>query len=61
MPGVSSVRIMEPTAPSGPSPGYPNGYATYSNAAGQTVNPFTGQTIPRSDPWWHIALFWISK
>ncbi len=35
--------------------------ATYSNAAGQTVNPFTGQTIPPSDPWWHIALDWISK
>lgn len=24
---------------------YPNGYVSYFNEAGQTVNPFTGQTI----------------
>jgi RHS repeat-associated protein len=56
---VSNVRIMEPTAPSGPSPGYPRGYASYSNASRQTVNPATGQTVPKSSPWWHIPLDWL--
>jgi hypothetical protein len=55
-PRVSSVRIMEPTAPAGPSPGYPNGYAVYSNASGQAVNPLTGQTLPKYNPWRHIDL-----
>lgn len=55
-PKVSGVRIMEPTAPKGPSPGYPTGYSSYTNAAGQTVNPTTGRTISPSDPWWHIPL-----
>jgi hypothetical protein len=32
---------------------YPNGYVSYFNEAGQAVNPFTGQTIARSDPFWH--------
>jgi len=36
--------------------GYPSGYASYSNAAGQTVNPLTGRAIAPSDPWWHILL-----
>lgn len=36
---VSGVRIMEPTLPNGPSPGYPGGYASYFNASGQTVKP----------------------
>jgi hypothetical protein len=34
---------------------YPNGYVSYSNAAGQAVNPYTGQTLARSDQWWHWA------
>ncbi len=34
---------------------YPNGYVSYFNEAGQTVKPFTGQTIARSDPFWHWA------
>jgi hypothetical protein len=55
-PSVSSVRIMDPTAPAGPSPGYPNGYASYSNASGQAINPLNGQTVPKSSPWWHIDL-----
>ena len=29
-PAVSNVRIMEPTAPKGPSPGYPDGYVNYN-------------------------------
>ena len=55
-PRVSGLRIMEPTLPKGPSPGYPSGYGSYFNANGQTVNPLTGQTIARSDAWWHIPL-----
>lgn len=31
----------------------PNGYVSYSNASGQTVNPRMGQTIDPSNPWWH--------
>jgi hypothetical protein len=55
-PRVTNVRVMDPTLPKPPSPGYPNGYVSYSNAVGQTVNPYTGQTVSRSDPWWHIEL-----
>lgn len=56
---VSSVRIMDPTLPKHPSPGYPGGYVSYRNAAqprGQAVHPLTGRTIAMNDPWWHIAL-----
>jgi len=49
-PRVTDVRIMDPT------PRYPNGYVSYSNASGQAVNPFTGQTVSRSSSWWHIIL-----
>jgi hypothetical protein len=49
---VSGLRIMNPTGR------YPGGYASYTNAAGQTVNPLTGQTIAPSNPWWHIILPW---
>jgi hypothetical protein len=52
-PRTSNVRIMDPTLPKGPSPGYPNGYTNYQNASGQGVNPKTGQTIGKSDPAWH--------
>ena len=55
-PQVSNVRIMDPTLPRGPSPGYPGGYVSYSNVGGQTVNPFTGQTVPPTDPMWHMPL-----
>jgi RHS repeat-associated protein len=53
---VSGVRIMEPTAPRGPSPGYPSGYAVYSNSTGQPVNPMTGQTVSPQSPTRHIPL-----
>jgi hypothetical protein len=34
---------------------YPGGYGSYGNAAGQTINPFTGAAnITPSNPWWHI-------
>ncbi len=51
---TSNVRIMDPTEPRGPSPGYPNGYANYQNGNNQTVNPFSGRTLPPSDPWAHM-------
>lgn len=53
-PRVVGVRVMDPVV-SGPYP-YPNGYVVYQNAAGQAVNPVTGNTVGRSDPYWHIPL-----
>ena len=50
---VAGVRIMDPVT-SGKYT-YPNGYVSYFNEAGQTVNPYTGQTISPSDPFWHWA------
>jgi len=50
-PRTSDVRIMDPVTTGKYQ--YPNGYVSYSNSAGQAVNPYTGQTIARSDPWWH--------
>jgi RHS repeat-associated protein len=58
-PKVCNVRIMDPTAPQGPSPGYPNGYVNYGNGNSptpQSVNPYTGQTVGKGSPWWHIPL-----
>ena len=55
-PRVTGVRVMDPTLPKGPSPGYPNGYVNYMNSSGQAVNPYTGKTIGKSDPMWHIPL-----
>jgi RHS repeat-associated protein len=49
-PTTSDVRIMDPYL-SGPYP-KPNGYASYLKG-GQTVQPFSGQTVGKSDPWWH--------
>jgi RHS repeat-associated protein len=53
---VSNVRIMDAMLPRGPSPGYPAGYVNYQNIGGQSVNPFTGQTIAPNNPLWHIPL-----
>lgn len=47
---VVGVRIMDPDV------GYPGGRVSYMNASGQTVNPWTGRTISRSDPYAHIPL-----
>jgi hypothetical protein len=55
-PNVSNVHVMDPTPPRGPSTGYPNGDVNDSNAAGQTVNPYVGQTIGKADPWWDMQL-----
>jgi hypothetical protein len=51
---VAGVRVMEPGY-SGKY-FYPNGYVSYFNEMGQTVNPFTGSpNIAPSDPFWHWA------
>jgi hypothetical protein len=42
---VTDVRIMDPTNP--------DGYVSYSNATGQPVHPYTGQTVAKSSPWWY--------
>jgi hypothetical protein len=52
-PATSDVRIMD-SVTSGKYQ-YPNGYASYSNSAGQAVNPYSGETVGRSDPLWHWA------
>ncbi len=46
--------MMDPVA-GGKYP-HPNGYVSYENAAGQTINPMTGETIAPSDLWWHYPL-----
>lgn len=51
---VASVRIMDPVT-SGKYQ-YPNGYAVYMNSSSQTINPLTGQTIAKTDPYAHIPL-----
>ena len=51
-PNVSGFRMMDPVTTGKYL--YPGGYGSYFNAAGQTINPFTGQTIAPSNPWWHI-------
>jgi hypothetical protein len=48
---ASDVRIMDPVV-GGKYP-KPNGYASYLNGGGQTINPFTGQTVGKSSSWWH--------
>ncbi|HMC07952.1 MAG TPA: hypothetical protein VKL22_01330, partial [Actinomycetota bacterium] len=53
-PRTTSVRIMDPVT--GGKYAYPNGYVSYSNASGQAVNPYTGQTVPKSSSWWHMPL-----
>ncbi len=45
---VSTMRIMDPAPPRGAAPGYPNGYIKFENAAGQGVDPYTGQTLPNA-------------
>jgi hypothetical protein len=51
-PSATDFRFMDPVT-SGKYQ-YPGGYGSYGNAAGQTINPLTGQTIAPSNPWWHI-------
>jgi hypothetical protein len=53
---ANSVRIMDPTPPSGPSPGYPNGYVRIMNPHGQPIDPATGR--PGSKATSHIPIKW---
>jgi len=47
---VTGVRVMDAT------PQNPLFRASYMNVEGQTVNPFTGHTVSKADPWWHIPM-----
>jgi RHS repeat-associated protein len=51
---VTDVRIMDPKTQN------PTGYVNYgsaqSNGGWQSVNPYSGQSIPPSSPWWHIPI-----
>lgn len=48
---TTGVRIMDEAPPNNPA------YrAVYMNETGQTVNPYTGQTIYMTDYWAHIPL-----
>ncbi|MBV8566123.1 MAG: RHS domain-containing protein, partial [Methylobacteriaceae bacterium] len=53
-PNVTDLRIMDPNARN------PTGYANYgsaqANGGWQSVNPYTGQSIAPSSPWWHIPI-----
>ena len=49
---VASIRVMMPS--SNWKYPMPNGYVSYQNAAGQTIDPLSGQTVSNSDPWAHI-------
>ncbi|MFC3996534.1 polymorphic toxin-type HINT domain-containing protein [Nocardiopsis sediminis] len=51
---VAFVRVMDPVTTGRYQ--YPNGYIVYMNSGGQTVNPITGRTVPRSSPYAHIPL-----
>jgi len=51
-PKVTGFRFMNPVTTGKYQ--YPSGYGSYFNKAGQTINPFNGQTISTSNPWWHI-------
>ncbi|MFG2776012.1 polymorphic toxin-type HINT domain-containing protein [Streptomyces sp. NPDC048350] len=53
-PRVVQVRVMDPVTKGRYQ--YPNGYVVYMNKAGQSVNPLTGQTIGRADPYNHIRI-----
>lgn len=55
-PEVTDFRFMDPVTTGKYQ--YPGGYGSYSNGAGQTVNPLTGQTIAPSNPWRHIPGGW---
>lgn len=52
-PKATGFRFMDPITTGKYQ--YPGGYGSYFNKAGQTINPFTGQTISPSNPWWHIS------
>ncbi|MFI1658593.1 polymorphic toxin-type HINT domain-containing protein [Streptomyces sp. NPDC020472] len=53
-PRVTQVRVMDPVTKGKYQ--YPNGYVVYMNKAGQSVNPLTGQTVSKADPYNHIKI-----
>ena len=53
-PRVTQIRVMDPVTTGKFQ--HPTGYVVYMNKSGQTVNPITGRTIARSDPFAHIKL-----
>ncbi|MET9538047.1 polymorphic toxin-type HINT domain-containing protein [Streptomyces sp. NPDC006553] len=53
-PRVVQVRVMDPVTTGKYQ--YPNGYVVYMNKAGQSVNPLTGQTVSKADPYNHIRI-----
>ncbi|MFI6344144.1 DUF6531 domain-containing protein [Streptomyces sp. NPDC050560] len=53
-PRVQQVRVMDPVTTGKYQ--YPNGYVVYMNKAGQSVNPLTGQTVGKADPYNHIPI-----
>ncbi|AVZ76213.1 type IV secretion protein Rhs [Streptomyces lunaelactis] len=53
-PRVVQVRVMDPVTTGKYQ--YPNGYVVYMNKAGQSVNPLTGQTVGKADPYNHIPI-----
>ncbi len=53
-PRVVQVRVMDPVTTGKYQ--YHNGYVVYMNRAGQSVNPITGQTVSKADPYNHIPI-----
>ncbi|MEV4715050.1 polymorphic toxin-type HINT domain-containing protein [Micromonospora sp. NPDC049374] len=53
-PRVVQVRVMDPVTTGKHQ--YVNGYVVYMNKAGQSVNPITGQTVSKADPYNHIPI-----
>ncbi|MFD6322039.1 hypothetical protein ACFWOL_03990 [Streptomyces sp. NPDC058442] len=51
---VVQVRVMDPVTTGKYQ--YPNGYVVYMNKAGQSVNPLTGQTVSKANPYNHIPI-----
>jgi len=47
---------MDPIPSRGQAPDYTGGYVTYSNAFGQSVNPYTGRTVAQADPIRYIPI-----
>ncbi|MFJ2215314.1 polymorphic toxin-type HINT domain-containing protein [Streptomyces sp. NPDC101062] len=53
-PRVTQVRVMDPVTTGKYQ--YPKGYVVYMNKAGQSVNPATGQTLSKADPYNHLSI-----
>ena len=51
-PRTTGLRVMDPVLTGRYQ--YPTGYGVYMNRHEQTVNPFTGRTLRKGDPYSHI-------